>query len=249
MFFIIKKIMSALGLFLLDCLFPRECFGCGREGAYLCPECSQRLRISYPCVCFGCKRRQNSQFIGRLCADCQPRYAFEGIIIAADYEDQLLKKMIHACKYRFVAELGAYLGTIASQALQKFLEASRGHLLAHAEFFKAVVVSIPLSRRRFKWRGFNQAELIARRVAQFADLELNTRLLERFHRRAQAGLSEQERLSNLQGSFSLRSESKAPRLVLLIDDVVTTGTTLQEAAKALRKAGSEEVWCLVVAKG
>lgn len=110
-----------------------------------------------------------------------------------------------------------------------------------------MVTGVPLSQRRKQWREFNQAELLAVQVAEYCNLVHRNDILQRKHRRLQAKLNSTERLGNLIGSFYVTGD--APSLVILVDDVITTGATLHEAAKALKLAGTQEVWGLVVAKG
>lgn len=244
MFLFLAKIGRWASSFLLDCLFPKECFGCRAEGEYLCAACRASFQSSYPAICFGCRRKAGA---GRLCADCQPRFSFDGLLIAADYEQAIVQQMIRALKYRFVRDLAGELSLLLKLRLARFLEADGHGTLIDQAFFQAVVVPVPLSRRRQRWRGFNQAELLARAVADFCGLASNTTLLERAHRRPQAILPEAQRLSNLRGAF--RVLGPPPSLIILVDDVVTTGATFQECAQALKRAGAEEVWCIAVAKG
>lgn len=244
MVFSIKKFAVRLSRLLLDCIFPKLCLGCGREGEYVCADCRDVFRPTYPSVCFGCQRAARP---GRFCLSCEPRYAFEGIFIAADYEDEMIKKLLRAYKYRFVRELNGELGRLLNQKLEKAMLSLEGNSLLARRFFQAGVIPVPLSPRRRKWRGFNQAELLAGQVADFAGLVCLTQVLQRRHRRAQATLQAAERASNVVGAFW--AAESVPPLVILVDDVVTTGSTLQACAKALKEAGAEEVWCLVVAKG
>ncbi len=245
--FSIAERAGRLGSFLLDCLFPKECLSCGWEGGYLCDECRFSCRPTYRLRCFGCQASGEATATGRLCLSCQPRFAFDGMIIAADYEQELVARLIRACKYRFVAEISAELAEWLMRCVEKFLAADRNDSLLSRRFFQAVVTAVPLSNRRRRWRGFNQSELIARRLADFAGLKYEGELLQRRQRRAQATLREAERHVNLKKAFW--TSGNVPPLIILVDDVVTTGSTLQECARVLRAAGAEEIWCLVVAKG
>lgn len=233
-----------IGRFCLDCLFPKECLGCRAEGEYLCPACQALLAPAYPNQCFGCRQKARP---GRLCGSCEPRFAFDGLLIAADYEHDLVKRMVRACKYRFVRELALPLARLLKLKLREFLASEEESGLIATAFFEAAVAPVPLSRRRQKWRGFNQAAILAAELARFVGLQCAPDLLQRRHRPAQANLSEAKRLKNVAGSF--RASGAVPELVILVDDVVTTGATLNECSKALKRAGAEEVWCLAVAKG
>jgi ComF family protein len=228
----------------LDCLFPKECLICKHEGGYFCQSCQAKTLFTYPLICFGCSKINVSSGI---CQDCQPRYAFDGIIIAADYEDEVIGALIRMYKYRFVKSLAYDLSNILNKKLEVFIQQSQlGYVIEH-DFFSAVVLGVPLSQRRERWREFNQAQLLAMQVAEYCNLEFRNDILQREHRPAQAKLNSSERLHNLIDSFQATTTS--PSLIILVDDVVTTGATLHEAAKALKKAGALEVWGLVVAKG
>mgnify|MGYP001179605539 CR=1 FL=1 len=228
----------------LDCIFPKECLICKQEGTYWCQSCQGQALFTYPSICFGCAKVNEPS---GLCKDCQPRYAFDGIIIAADYEDEVISTFIRTYKYRFVSSLAFELSILLKKKLEFFIQQPHAGYRIDKNFFSAVVMGVPLSQRRGRWREFNQADLLALQVAEYCNLEYTNDILQREHRRAQAKLNSAERLHNLMDSFYVTA--RPPLLVILVDDVVTTGATLQEAAKTLKQAGTLEVWGLVIAKG
>jgi len=238
--------IEKIGIFqwFFDCLFPKECLNCGQEGGYWCSMCQSLNEYSYPEKCLHCQKTESQNGI---CADCQPLYAFDGLIIATDYEEEMIGKLIRTCKYRFVKSLTLELSLLLKIAIINFLDLKPNNHLIDYRFFEATVIGVPLSSRRQKWRGFNQAELLAQYVADYCNLSFRQDLLSRVHRSPQANLNSVERLSNLKNTFKIQGE--VPALVILVDDVITTGTTLHECAKVLKAKGAEEVWGLVVAKG
>jgi ComF family protein len=119
---------------------------------------------------------------------------------------------------------------------------------------EVLVVPIPLHRAKQRQRGFNQAELIARAALKHCPVgirfELNPHLLERRRvTQSQIGLTQQQRRANLRGAFKVvKPEKIAGREILLVDDVFTTGTTVSECARVLRRAGAAEIWVATVAR-
>ena len=112
-----------------------------------------------------------------------------------------------------------------------------------------VVVPLPLHPRRLRQRGFNPAQLLARSVARALDVRLAPGLLERMRDTpSQTGLDRRERHRNVRDAFRARAGCRPPPRVLLVDDVVTTGSTLAEAARALRRAGALEVAAVCAAR-
>lgn len=238
--------IEKIGIFqwFFDCLFPKECLGCGQEESYWCSACQSLGKYCYPEKCLQCQRI-DSQY--GICEDCQPLYAFDGLIIATDYEEEIISKLIRTCKYRFVKSITWELSLLLKIALIRFLESKPGNQLIDSKFFQATVIGVPLSVRRQKWRGFNQAELLAQYIAEYCNLEFRKDILIRSHASPQANLSSVERLTNLKNTFQV--QGSVPALVIVVDDVITTGATLNECAKVLKQAGVQEVWGLVVAKG
>ena len=112
-----------------------------------------------------------------------------------------------------------------------------------------VLVPVPLFRKQKRRRGFNQAELIAQELSRFFQIPLEAANLIKIRKtKSQARLNKEQREVNLKNSFALKNPAViAGRKIILIDDVITTGATLEECAKALKQAGAKQVWGLAVA--
>jgi len=172
-------------------------------------------------------------------ARCRRSWGMDGVVGVLEYKG-LAKNVIGKIKYRGVRDMYATL----VEALVSLGEFS---VLANDEWW---VVAVPLHKRRLRWRGFNQAELLAERLAGYFGWEYGKGWLVRTkYTKPQVNLVRKERLVNVKGAFDLSGE--AGRLkgknVLLVDDVWTTGATMRECGKVLKRAGAKKVWGLVVA--
>ncbi len=252
--------------FFLDLIFPIECLGCGREGKWLCEDCFRKINLKPKQYCLHCKK-ENS--FGQFCPPCQILYSLDGVWIAALYDELLISQAIKKLKYNFISGLADDLGRLMILFVDKLLEHGRvlkpglssgvdwqnfkqaeNLPLAILNFHDNLIVPVPLSRKRLRWRGFNQAELLARRVAEEYGLALDGGNLIRVkHKTAQAKLNEIKRLDNIKNCFVWQGGNLNKKNIILIDDVVTTGATLNECARVLKANGAGEVFGLVVAKG
>jgi ComF family protein len=157
-----------------------------------------------------------------------------------------LRELIHLLKYDRVKPAANVLGRMLAEVIVE-LEPS-------IEQKNVVVVPVPLHGRKLKQRGFNQAELIARAALKLVpgstQMEFAPLLMERVRETAsQIGLTSRQRRENLRGAFVVRQPEKIARQeVLLVDDVMTTGTTASECARILKRAGAAEVWVATVAR-
>lgn len=148
-----------------------------------------------------------------------------------------VKKAISRLKYRWVWDIGEVICDLISTNLWRFNFPQN-----------VVLVPIPLHKKRKNWRGFNQAELISSLLAKKFGVRV-VGLLERVvETKTQVGLTKEQRKENIKGAFAVKNKIPGSTLVL-VDDVYTTGATMQEACKVLKKAGAKEVWGMVVAVG
>jgi len=212
--------------FLLNLFFPKFCLGCQKEGKYLCEDCFSLIDISNKILRVP---------------------ELEGLFFATDFENFIVKKLIHNFKYKpFARELAKTLAFLIIIHF-KNLEKSPEFLNKKEEF---VLIPIPLHKRRLRWRGFNQAKEIAKELSVFLKIPvLDDILIKEKETHPQVNLSEKERKENIKGAFIVKNEEKIKRKkVLLVDDVFTTGATMEEATKVLKKSGAKEIWGIVVAK-
>jgi len=249
------KIISQI----IDVIFPIECLGCGKEGKWICEECARLIPVNDKIYCLGCKRETN---FGEFCEKCSAGRNLDGVFIASDYDNKLIKSAIKTLKYKFVKDISRELGKLLVLFLREqrkkaqfsaWLNESRAAKDAPkilADFYDVIVIPVPLHKKRQKWRGFNQAEGLARYIAENFNLAVNTKDLRRVkNTKAQAKLNEEDRQNNLTDSFGWQGYTLNNKNIIIIDDVATTGATLEECAKVLKKAGAGEVWGAVVAKG
>jgi len=234
--------------FLLDLIFPIECLGCGKSGTWLCSDCFRSIPFKTEQSCPECGQAND---LGSYCRKCRRPKPLAGILVAGSYRFPLLEQMVKKTKYNMIKDLTYYLGNY----LHLFLTGIKNRSAAPdcPAFLTlpqhTVLVPVPLHSRKFRWRGFNQAAEIAKTLANENGLELRTESLVRHkNTRSQTRLDRQTRLKNVSGCFRWTGKSLAGKNVILIDDITTTGATLNECAGILKANGAGEVWGLVVAK-
>lgn len=212
---------------LTDVLFPPRCPACGGEGWPLCADCVADVAVITPPWCRRCGRPTEVP-VDR-CRDCPPG-PIDSVRAAFVYEGPVARA-IKAMKFSGWHALAGHVGRAMAAASGRQAD---------------VVTWVPLSRRRRSRRGFDQAELLARAVARATGIPA-ARLLRRVRdTRAQARLAAADRRSALRGAFA--AARPAPPHVLLVDDVVTTGSTAAACAAVLRSAGAGRVDVLAAAR-
>ena len=219
----------------LDLFFPRWCVGCGSEGDFICEPCRQSLSRIEPPLCPRCGRPQPD---GILCPDCVIwQAAIDGIRSPFIYEG-MIKQAIHQLKYR---NLRALVKPLA-ELLQDYLTANP--IPAQA------LVPVPLHEKRLRERGYNQSELLARELGKLAGLPVLTDCLtrQRYALPQARTASVEERRANVASAFACRNDKVPDKQILLIDDVATSGTTLDACAVAAKASGVSSVWGLSMAR-
>ena len=219
-------------------IFPKECLGCGQEDTFLCYKCQLAIPLLKDPVCFLCNKNFSTRGV---CDSCQVDYSLDQIIIATQYQNTLAEKIISNLKYHFVVELVEPLVGLLSEQIR----AKQINLILQS----AILIPVPIHYRRFLKRGFNQSELIAEKLAELYHCVLETDVVKRTkNSRPQVGKNRQQRIENVQDSFAvLSSEKVLGKTVVVLDDVFTTGATMNELARVLKNAGAQQVIGLAVA--
>lgn len=230
----------------IDILLPQTCLGCKTEGFFLCKICQEGID-EYPYfTCPICKQRRVDGRLERKCGRESGLTRFVGAPLP--YSDELVKKTIHAFKYQYAKEIAHAL----SQILCRFLDKNNFPDHIASTKTRMLLTPVPLSDFRERERGFNQASEIARLISPHFDIPLAEKLLRKdAYTRPQADIHDKEtRAANIAGAFAVaHPEEVKGKVILLLDDVYTTGATMRECATVLRGAGAAEVWGLTVARG
>jgi ComF family protein len=225
--------------FILDLIFPKKCLNCGKERTFCCEDCFSLIEINPFEYCL-CEKPQKTVREGH-CSRCDKK-ALNGLYAATDFKQKIVKQLIHNFKYRQqIKELAYPLSALILT-----------HLYFIAKDFPpdSLLIPVPLFARRKKRRGFNQAEEIGKIISEKTNIELSAENLIRVKNTPQqVGLNKEEREKNIQGAFEVADRERVRnKMIFLIDDVYTTGATMEECAKTLKRSGAKQVWGLVAAR-
>lgn len=217
----------------ISVLFPLYCVDCGAEGSWCCHDCLAHLPRTAALSCPVCAAPSPA---GRTCGRCSERTSLNGLIAAASYADPGVRKIVKALKFD---------GAVAVLPIINRLSV-HGRGVAAAVVSDAIVVPMPLHGKRERMRGYNQAEMFAKVL--FPKYEFCRALSRLKNTRPQTELKDEARLKNINGAFGAARKFNG-EAILLVDDVYTTGATMNEAARVLKEAGAGEIWGFVVARG
>lgn len=240
----IKEKINQWRDFFLDLVMPKLCLVCGQEKTYLCPRCLAEITMIDKFVCPIC---QKLSLYGKTCSACQKSSYLDGVFYALDYKNHLVQKMIKLLKYHYLKELIHPLAEILISQIKNLCFLSNNFVFNPSS---SLIIPIPLHRKKFLWRGFNQSELLAQKIAEEFKLPFKNDLLFKVKNTcSQTDLKKDERNLNIKNVFALKNEGQVKnKIVFLIDDVITTGATLNEAARVLKKAGAQEIWGITLAR-
>lgn len=226
--------LAALPQRLLDLLYPPRCAGCGRGGAWYCARC----RAQTPPVPAPSCRRCGQPLSGSDCWSCASAPPVAHMVRAATLFEGPIRQAIHRLKYSNLTAVAPVLGGLLVDAYRDSVWSAD------------VIVPVPLHPARQRLRGYNQAERLARPLAKTLGISLAPQALRRVRATAdQIGLDPGGRRANVGGAFAVaQAASVTGRSVLLIDDVATTGCTLDACAAALLDSGAAGVNALVLAR-
>ena len=217
-------ISRLIGL-VMEYVFPAYCVYCGVGDHFLCEDCMRGIYAN------------SLRFEIVKCG-----FYIDGLTVCCAYNSGLiLRKAIHAFKYQFIFHLSEPLGEVLA------------NYLGHYNSDEFVVCPVPLHPRRLRWRGFNQSLLLAETSsARLVGFEVKELLRRVKYSTPQQGLSRDERIENIRGAFEVcdgGGSGLINKSVILIDDVATTLSTLEECSKVLKDAGYSRVYGIVLARG
>jgi len=229
--------------FILDLLFPKYCLSCQKEGDFICVACFQNIKLNKLPNCFLCGRRSLD---GSMCVGCKSKTKLTGVLVASSWDDLLLRQLIYEYKYRFIQDLAGPLAQI-------LIETIKTNYLFYHPVDSLILSPVPLHHQRLQWRGFNQAELLAKEIAMRLDIPMAKLLERQKNTKPQAEIKkENERKLNIKSAFTISQKYSSllqNKIVILVDDITTTGSTLEECAKILKPLKPKEIWGLVLARG
>jgi len=221
-----------------------------KQASQICDACFGKIALNSGVQCHICGLRNQ---LGT-CRGCRKKTPLKGLFAAGQYKNPILKEMIRQFKYQPVESLGKPLAELIIAYIAKELLIDK--------LTNSVLVPIPLTLRKKISRGFNQSELIAEEIGKFLNCPVINLLKRKKSTSPQAEIPDwQKRKENISGAFALEKNPKIlstlypqnyrflESIVLLVDDVATSGATLEEAATVLRSAGIKEIYGLVAAKG
>ncbi len=230
----------------LTVLFPAFCVSCGKEGRYLCEKCHV-FAGEASLICPVC---QESSFTGETHAKCKNRYGLNGLANCWEYEGAV-KKILGRIKYRGITNAIQELAAISFQ----MMAADQARFDTFFKFLldEPRITYVPMFSAKEKKRGFNQAKLIAKKLAKINGQAVLSLLTKTKNTKSQTELTKKERLENVKNTFAiakgrLKSDFNQIKRVVLVDDIYTTGATMQECCKVLKKAGAKEVWGFTLAR-
>jgi len=264
-----KKIKN----FILDLLFPIKCLGCDEEfenlepkDKWVCRKCFEKIEIKKEQICPACEKQSES---GETHHKCRKEISLDGLWIATDFDYKTTKEAIYKFKFRFVKDIYFPLSEIIIKSILKADELGSFHNLILANFSQesgeeeiyldknknkkteTILVPVPLHKRRYNWRGFNQAFLLSQNIAKRFNLSVYEKaLIRKINTKPQTKIKlMKDRKKNIKGAFACSQHNLVKnKNVIIIDDVCTTSATLNECAIELKKAGAKTVWGLVITR-
>lgn len=237
---------------LIDWLYPPRCRGCaeafdGRDSEYFCPRCRNRIqRVEHP-MCSLCGLPfPDASGEDHVCGPClarAPRFTRAwawAVYPREEAEEHPLRQAVQKFKYGRKVSLGKPLGRLMARGCRDFLRDCDAEL----------IFPVPLHPRRLRWRGFNQALLLGRQLSRAYGIPVDPFTLLRIKQTPpQTQLSQEERRRNVRGAFALAPDRSVDgKRILLVDDVYTSGATVDECSRTLRRAGAAQVYVLTLAR-
>jgi len=238
--------------FILNILFPPHCLACGtylttsdfklvnQKNFLLCQKCFKTIPINSGFCCPLCHNR-----LPELKNFCHPQTKYL-LAAVSSYQNKAIRETIHTLKYQTVKKAAETLKPI----INLYLEKTANYLLKNFDKQLSIIIPIPLYPKKEKKRGFNQSFLIAEIISESLKINLEKDILIKVKNTpSQTELTYEKRKENVQNIFEIKNPQKINgKNIILVDDVFTTGATLNEAVKILKSNGAKKIIAFVIAK-
>lgn len=226
----------------LDIVYPRHCPICGdivrRRGRDVCPQCEKKISYVFEPFCLKCGKPLIDE--REYCDDCIAKKHFFDEGRAALVYDEHTSKSIYAFKYNSRCEYAHFYGRVIYERLGRKIKS----------WDPDVIIPVPIHKSKLKKRGYNQAALIARELSRLLNIPYNdTILIRKTSTKVQKNLSAKDREINLKKAFIVRKNSVKLKSALVVDDIYTTGSTIDAIAQCLKGAGIGEVYYVTLSIG
>ncbi|RPJ63192.1 MAG: ComF family protein [Dehalococcoidia bacterium] len=219
----------------IDLFFPRECIGCGKIDDFICIQCAKKLSRLVPPLCPKCGKPEAS---GHLCYECWGKSSNIDNVYSVFVFDGTMRKAVHSLKYHNLRAIAGCLGKyMASYYVANNLNGN-------------ILVPVPLHENRVRERGYNQSILLAREISRIVEIPVDAKLIKRTRDCISQARTKnvEERRRNMENAFSPISDMISGMEIILIDDVCTSGATLEACATVLKKAGASRVTGFTLAR-
>lgn len=223
---------------LLELFFPRFCIGCGYLGSYICDSCEKRLEKVKKITCFYCGK---SSLFGLTHPGCKHKDGIDGYLSMYLYTG-LFKKILHESKYKGSFAVLETLLSLSGQCRYEEVEIWK-------RLFNPCITPVPLNSERLRQRGFNQSEMIMEKYSAINDLE-KIYCLSRINNTPHLAHIKDKAIRRkiIKGAFTYVGDT-VPQTIIVVDDVITSGSTISECAKILKRKGVQTVLTISLAKG
>ena len=229
--------------FLLDMVFPRRCPVCDDVlpfgGELICSGCRERLQYVEEPRCRKCGKALYDE-TGEYCADCRETAHFFNRAVSAFVYNDAARDAVFRFKYRGRQEYARFFAESIWQRLKDDI----------GSFNAPALIPVPIHKERLKKRGYNQAALLAKELSKLSGYPVYDKIIRRVRNTApQKNLSRAERMKNMKRAFTISGNVVELTGAVIVDDIYTTGSTVDEMSKVLKSAGMRDIYVVTVCSG
>lgn len=209
---------------------PDECYACGKEGSLICKMCEPAAYVRPPARCYRCYRQSDT---AATCPACRRHSMLKNVFVCTLYTKEA-REVVHRLKFGFTKSAAEHIARHMAEVLQPLPP-------------DLIITHVPTASSHVRQRGFDQSALIARELAYLTGVP-HIHTLARIGQQRQVGANRALRLTQMKDAFRTVSKECEGAHVLLVDDVLTTGSTIESAALALKSQGAKSVSAVVFAQ-